>query len=889
MLQAWLHLVAYLNKACSAGLYRIGLFAASRPKTTIALCLVVASVCSIGILQLEEETRVEKLWVPQGSNAVAHLRKQRAHFGRSPRVSALLFVAKDEQGGLLRAEVLSDLLEVHESVTALAGGGVSFEDVCYRNAPGALCVVDSVVRLWSANRTLLLADPSIAGTVLQSVNSSVAPDGLPFSADSVLGCATGEAIESDITTVPCPSATKLEFYVDGERESMATLWERAFLDYADSIDLKHVKLVGHISERSFDDELERSVSGDIPLVAIMIAIIVVFTSVALGWTAAPCRVLLGWCGVLNVILALIISFGVCSWASVPFSSLNLILPILIISVGVDDMFVLIHAVDSACRCVTRPIPEHIADAVARAGIPIAGTSLTSAVALALGANSSLPAVVAFATYAAVAVMADLVLQVTFFVACTSLIMGTTSCGKQRVERLERPRNRMRDFIRRHYSRRVLNPYTQAAVVVVLVILVALAVYGTTQLDQGITIPDDIVPDDSYLVDYFRANYRHFPWLGEPASIILEHHDDGFRGLHGPVLSPWGRETHEKLVQLVHQIEQSVWTTGPVVFWYSSFVQWLGAYHPDVLTVDGVPANSSQFVDLLQTQFLSSPPGVVFSDDVRIGTEGRITASRMRVLLRRQSNTLDERDAMLDFREFVRTSATPIDAFPFAQSYLFLEQYVVLVRDTLMNLALTAVALVFVTAFFIGHPGAVAWSALCVVLIIVMVLGLMSATATKLNAVSLVILMIGMGMAVDFTAHVVHSFVDVSGTRRERAVRAVEVTGTSVMRGAFSTLLGLSVLAFAQSSIFRVFFRLLFSVVKLSMMFAMFVSPVLLAIAGPDRVTGAGVPPCRAQRISGTQVNGDVPEQSLLEERVRRSDDEDGDQEAAVDADGTGTA
>jgi len=72
-------------------------------------------------------------------------------------------------------------------------------------------------------------------------------------------------------------------------------------------------------------------------------------------------------------------------------------------------------------------------------------------------------------------------------------------------------------------------------------------------------------------------------------------------------------------------------------------------------------------------------------------------------------------------------------------------------------------------------------------------------------------------------------------RRRRAVAAVLTMARPVFQGTGSSMLGLIALAFSRSNIFRTFFAILFTTVVLSLLHAVIVVPVLLAVVGPVTV------------------------------------------------------
>jgi len=80
---------------------------------------------------------------------------------------------------------------------------------------------------------------------------------------------------------------------------------------------------------------------------------------------------------------------------------------------------------------------------------------------------------------------------------------------------------------------------------------------------------------------------------------------------------------------------------------------------------------------------------------------------------------------------------------------------------------------------------------------------------KLNMVSMICLLLSVGFSVDFSAHVCHTYMDAEGqTRNQRAVECLVIMGNPVFHGAASSILGVLMLGFSTSYIFRVFFKMM---------------------------------------------------------------------------------
>lgn len=95
-----------------------------------------------------------------------------------------------------------------------------------------------------------------------------------------------------------------------------------------------------------------------------------------------------------------------------------VIPFLVLAVGVDNMFILAHALQQPDP--TLPIPERLGRALAGAGPSITLAAACEALAFGLGGLTSMPAVRNFSLCAAVAVLLDYALQVSRYTLHTML-------------------------------------------------------------------------------------------------------------------------------------------------------------------------------------------------------------------------------------------------------------------------------------------------------------------------------------------------------------------------------------------------------------------------------------------------------------------------------------
>ncbi len=179
------------------------------------------------------------------------------------------------------------------------------------------------------------------------------------------------------------------------------------------------------------------------------------------------------------------------------------------------------------------------------------------------------------------------------------------------------------------------------------------------------------------------------------------------------------------------------------------------------------------------------------------------------------------------------SSLGLDLYAYSMFHVFFEQYLTVYRDGLLLVGLPLLSILAVSwALTASLWGSVMLVAVLASLL-VHLLGAMLLAGIQLNAVSLVNLAMALGIAVEFCAHVVHSFNVAEGGRRRRVAAALESSGASVVSGIMLTkVVGVAVLAFAQTQIFEVYyFRLYLALVVLGAAHGLVLLPVLLCLVG----------------------------------------------------------
>ena len=134
----------------------------------------------------------------------------------------------------------------------------------------------------------------------------------------------------------------------------------------------------------------------------------------------------------------------------------------------------------------------------------------------------------------------------------------------------------------------------------------------------------------------------------------------------------------------------------------------------------------------------------------------------------------------------------------------------------------------------------------VLLVILFLMGLLHFWDLTFNLIVLVNIVISIGLAIDYSAHIGHTYLMIecppdlvtnSSKRKFKAQKALSQMGSSVFHGGISTFIAICILGFAKSYIFTVFFRLWFGIIVFGIANGFLFIPVMLSCIGPIERSG----------------------------------------------------
>ncbi|KAI0347172.1 multidrug efflux transporter AcrB transmembrane domain-containing protein [Trametopsis cervina] len=560
------------------------------------------------------------------------------------------------------------------------------------------------------------------------------------------------------------------------------------------------------------------------------------------------------------------------------------------------------SVDAASMPLYLPVEERVARTLAKMGPSILLSTITEVVAFALGAVVPMPAVRNFALYAAGSVFLNAILQVTVFVSALTLDQRRQEANRvdcfpfirvpTRIALLDPPApssglGTLAKFIRRYYVPFLLRPFIKGVVLLAFAGVFVCSVISMQHIELGLE-QRLALPSESYLIQWFDSVDAYLE-IGPPVYFIVRDADTKQRPAQQELC---GRFTTcedfsvANILEAERKISASSFISDPTASWIDDFLSWLNPSqskccrvqkrNPDLfctdrqsdrvcrpcyeghdpewnITMNGLP-EGEEFMRYLN-QWLISPTteDCPLAGRASFGTALSLNDDRTDVVASHfrtsHSPLKSQHDYINSYQAAHRVAGeisekTGLDVFPYSLHYVFFDQYshIIAITEQILGLGLAAVLLV--TALLLGswRTGIIVTGA--VGLTVITVMGVMGVWGISLNAISLVNLVISLGIAVEFCAHVARAFMSCGSglsvdhpagqkERDERMVTALVDVGPSVLSGiTFTKLIGMCVLALTRSKLLEIYyFRMWITLIISGALHGLVLLPVVLSLAG----------------------------------------------------------
>ena len=380
----------------------------------------------------------------------------------------------------------------------------------------------------------------------------------------------------------------------------------------------------------------------------------------------------------------------------------------------------------------------------------------------------------FCIYAALTVTLAFLMIVTYFVAIMFYDVKRIRAGrrdflpfcqapppKQGAPAWDEPLPQTSNRVMSTWGKFLTYPVTKVVVITLSLALLGAGIYGVTRVDEAFD-RSILAKDDSYQKQFLSAEEKHFE-VSIPVSIIETGRID------------YGSDsTQKELRKLSNIVADNKYYRDKSVSWMDSFVQFAKARNRSI--------HGSAFLPQLK-EFLSVPSFSYFSQDLKFSKDGKkLEASRILGFMKSSGSSSFQKSAMLTLRTDI-AEKSKLDSFPITRPFIFFEQYAITSQETLRNLIIAALAVLVVTSPFLVDCTVTMLVVLNFVALICELFGLMVIWNVSLNSVSMINLVMAVGFAVDYSAHIAHAYVTSNkATANERVVDALTTLGASVFMG-----------------------------------------------------------------------------------------------------------
>ncbi|CAJ0569337.1 unnamed protein product, partial [Mesorhabditis spiculigera] len=804
--------------------------------------VLLTAFSAFGLLRWHEENRIWYLYSPTGAAShYEHAVANEFFDDRGGKFWLELAITAHDMGNLLRREYLdsidelSQYLQFNFTVTCPAtiesSGNCSFDSLC-----SGSCNDNQVVPIFNLiyrnSSRRLHPNFRLTFPTMHLYNDEY------YVGEHFAG------VKLDPKTNLISDIKVIMLYYRTDRQNPAvdeTLkrWENEMNTYTQNF--KHPLLnISSTSDGIVSKEVRRNGFSCVPYFNISIVIVVLFIF-ATNWRehfTISHNAVMAILGIAGPLMAIGTTFGLLLLIGLPFNSITLVMPFLIIGVGCDDVFIIIHAHRKANK--NSSLEDQMAHTMEEAGPSITVTSATNVLSFAIGILTPTPAISLFCLYTCVAVFIDFIYQLTFFVA--AMVYEEKRQAAQKVRQSQKQQKYEVAAIqsaseeqsvaertvemKKHHNGivskycRVLNWWqTRLALLLVLFCYWYVSYKGCASMEIKMDTAN-LVPKDSRLIG-IKYIYEQFVW--REGQLILV-----FVNAPPDVTTEDGQRD---MFSLVDRFERLPFAMGrnSTSFWLRSFLSQSTLY-----------VNSNQTFYNLLNSWMQDPEngGSRWNDMVRLRRQGQDVVGVQKFMFA-TGYSLGElagwgarSQIQAVWRNVVKEYAA-YNVTIFQPYSFYVDQLDSIAGNTASTVIVAALTMDLACLMMIPSMSSILSSTVAMISINIGVFGLLSMWGVNLDPISMCTTLMSIGFSVDFTAHISYHYYrnPISWTTDERLADALRNIGWPMLQAGFSTILSVSPLLIVDSYMILVFWKTIFLVTALGLAHGIIFLPALLLTVG----------------------------------------------------------
>lgn len=381
----------------------------------------------------------------------------------------------------------------------------------------------------------------------------------------------------------------------------------------------------------------------------------------------------------------------------------------------------------------------------------------------------------------------------------------------------------RYFFMHYYGPFLMQPIVKGIVLLIFLSLLIFSCYEALKVEAGLKVRE-ITPYQSYLRSFYDIREKYFSAYGDEYVVFFPY---GGRW--------WDSDVQDGILQLTESIRSS----DHVVFVFNGFedlMTFIKSSNSSTIQNSNLPnkiERQQQFMTSL-TEFMETPRGMIYKTMFTI-EDGVLTSWKFYYWTRFQDNTLVAIHWLQEVQSFLKEfwNSELFKGYAFTPLAVMWESDPVILRSTIGNMTVALISMGIVASLLVPDLRSGLLVLLIIVIIDIDVYGFMSVWGLNLNMLTMVNLVLSIGFAVDYTAHITHCFNHCKGkTRNRRMIETLLLMGLPVTEGMISTYAAVSVLSFSSKYALVVVFRMTTSVMTLAFIHGIVLMPIILSLIGP---------------------------------------------------------
>jgi hypothetical protein len=624
-------------------------------------------------------------------------------------------------------------------------------------------------------------------------------------------------------------------------------WEEEFISSILSLSFDNTTVLPYAG-RSFGDISEDAIFFDGFKMAGGYLLMFIFTVIMLGrFNYVEMRLYLSIAGIVGITMGFIISLGLSSLLGYPYTPMHTLLPFLLLGIGIDDMFVITQSwsnLNKDSHTSAIPLIKRVGFSLQHAGVAITVTSITDICAFGIGAISKMPGLVSFCISCAIGLASIYILSISWFVAWMSLDESRIIHGRNGIvpcvihsdiQSSNCSANNTIQLILNKGSRLIMFPVYLVVVILVTIGLLMVGVWGSLMIVPKFDVLL-IMPEGSYAREYYDIHNKEYFKEGKQLGSQFGYWGSGY--VYIGSFNYTQLDNMDALVNGLVDLKNSGQYIGDLDPWWLPFKMY--AKTKKNITSWKELSSPEQFGVVL-SDFLFSEDGTIYQPNFRWDGElvcnhpaPNITATRLSITYLNLDDYPEKHSLAKEaVNELVEKANFSSNSFSHVNlMYLVWENEEIVGTELWRNVGMAMVVVFAVTFFFLANLPICSMVLLCVILTLVDTVGFLFFWNIDMNFLTMVYVIIAVGLCVDYSTHIAHSFMVSKGTRTDRAMNSLTSIGPAVFNGGITTFLALVLLGFSTTHVFITFFKVFVLTVIFGLFHGLVFFPVILSIIGP---------------------------------------------------------